>query len=218
MGRGKKISLDTAGQLLAQLEKVEPVKRGYYASVSAFISQHHDEFLAALQRGVTHEQIADLMLEHDITVSPTTLRRYLPKHSDTQENATASQVAEKVETVEASGLTIERWVCVAIATMYVLNKDDWQDFQQLCELNQIQVEYVSGEEDESDEVSFTQDGRVFKRLVDRTFVTLGDRQLTWEQIDPDDSEHSRLIYEVVEQKAPELLPHVHKLAARFQQS
>ncbi|MEM9155467.1 MAG: hypothetical protein AAGB13_10565 [Cyanobacteria bacterium P01_F01_bin.33] len=218
MGRGKKISLDTAGQLLAQLEKFEPVKRGHYASVSAFVSQHHDEFLVALQRGVTHEQIADLMLEHDITVSPTTLRRYLPKQPDIQEMVTASQVAEKVETFEASELTIEQWVCVAIATMYVLDKDGWQDFQQLCELNEIQVEYVSQEDDEIDEVSFTRDGQVFKQLVDHTFVILGDRQLSWEQIDPDDSERSRLIYEVVKQQAPELLSHVHKLAARFQQS
>ncbi|MEO0851984.1 MAG: hypothetical protein AAFY15_00575 [Cyanobacteria bacterium J06648_11] len=107
---------------------------------------------------------------------------------------------------------------MAIAAIYVLNKEDWQDFQQLCELNQIQVEYLSQEDDEIEEVSFTRDGQVFKRLVDRTFVTLGDHQLTWEQIDPDTSEGSRPIYEVVKQQAPELLPHVRKLAARFQQS
>ena len=202
MGRGKRISLDSADNFLAELEEVKPVARGYYASVSAFISENYDEFQAALSRGITHEQIADLMQSHDITVSPTTLRRYLPKKAIEQRDRSGQ--SEEVD--GTSDLTTERLVCVAAAAMHVLGTDDWETFAALCKLLELEVEFSLDEDACVDEISFTRHGQVYSRQANEVFVTLGEQNIAWADIDPEDLPQSLWTYKKITGKSSRATP------------
>ena len=214
MGRGKKIDLETAETFLGELKTVEPVERGYYASVSAFISEHHEAFAAALARGISHEQIADMMQGHDITISPTTLRRYLPK----KEISGAIEPDVSSHAVEFEFIPIERLVCVAIAAMSILEAAAWQTFYDLCKLFHLSVEYETDAEGEIRWIAFTYNNRTIRWGQEDPLIELRGEERLWHECEPEFLQQSTWVREGLEQDAPILAQRARRLAEEYRAS
>ena len=102
--------------------------------------------------------------------------------------------------------------------MHLLKNDEWETFIDICDSLEMEVDYALDEEKFVSEISFFGRGQTYSREVEEEFVNLGGLSIAWLQIDPDNYLHSLWLYEQLQQKAPELIPHAQQIAADYRTS